>query len=145
MPSKATIITVTEDERSLLERVVRTRTAPAREVLRARIILAASAGERNDEIARRLGVSTNVVSRWRRRFAKDGVAGLQERPRSGRPERYGEATERQVLAKLEEPPPSGWARWNGRLLARALGLHPATSGGCWRNTGSACSGAAPGV
>ncbi len=124
MPSKATMITLTECEREVLERVVRTSTAPAREVLRARIILAAGGGERNDAIARRLGVSANVVSRWRLRFAKDGLAGLQDAPRSGRPEHYGEATERRVLAKLEEPPPSGWARWNGRLLAQELGLHP---------------------
>jgi transposase len=124
MPSKATVITLTEDERRLLERVVRASTAPAREVLRARIVLAAAAAQRNDEIARRLGVSATVVSRWRVRFAKDGMAGLQDVPRSGRPEQYGEATERQVLAKLDDPPPAGWARWNGRLLAKVLGLHP---------------------
>jgi transposase len=124
MPSRATGVTLTEDERRTLEQVVRTGTAPAREVLRARIVLAAAAQERNNEIAGRLGVTPNVVSRWRRRFVKDGLAGLQEAPRSGRPERYGEETERRVLAKLDEPPPAGWARWNGRLLAKALGLHP---------------------
>jgi transposase len=124
MPSRATVITLTQDERRVLEQVVRTSTAPAREVLRARIVLAAAAEQRNDAIARRLGVSANVVSRWRVRFAKDGLAGLQEAPRSGRPEHYGEATERQVLAKLDEPPPAGWARWNGRLLAKAMGVHP---------------------
>jgi transposase len=124
MPSRATVVTLTEDERETLERVVRTSTAPAREVLRARIVLAAARGQRNDAIGRQLGVSANVVSRWRGRFAKSGVAGLQDVPRPGRPERYGETREREVLAKLDEPPPNGWARWNGSLLAKALGVHP---------------------
>jgi transposase len=124
MPSTATVVTLTEEERGVLEGVVRTSTAPARAVLRARIVLAAAGGERNDAIARRLGVSANVVSRWRMRFARGGLEGLQEAPRSGRPERYGKVTEQQVLEKLEEAPPGGWVRWNGRLLATALGVHP---------------------
>ena len=124
MPSRATVITLTDDERETLERAVRASTVPAREVLRARIVLAAGEGERNDAIGRRLGVSASVVSRWRVRFAKGGLAGWQDAPRPGRPERYGEAMERQLLKKLDEPPPSGWARWNGSLLAKALGVHP---------------------
>jgi len=124
MPSQATVVKLTEEERGVLERRVRATTTPARDMLRARIILLAAQGRRNDHIGRRVGVSPSVVSRWRVRFARHGMAGLQDAPRSGRPEQYDEAAERRLLAKLDEPPPSGWARWNGRLLAKALGLHP---------------------
>jgi len=124
MPSTATIIELTEEERGVLERRVRATTTPSRDVLRARIILLAAQGRRNDQIAPQMGVTPSAVSRWRMRFARQGMAGLQDAPRSGRPEQYDEATERRILAKLDEPPPSGWARWNGKLLAKALGLHP---------------------
>jgi len=124
MPSTATVIELTDEERGVLEKRVRATTIPARDALRARIILSAAQGKRNDQIAPKLGVSPSVVSRWRVRFARQGMAGLQDVPRSGRPEQYDEATERRILAKLDEPPPSGWARWNGKLLAKTLGLHP---------------------
>ena len=124
MPSQATVIELTEEERGVLERRVRATTTPARDVVRARIVLLAAQGRRNDQIAPPLGVSTSMVSRWRMRFARQGMGGLQDVPRSGRPEQYDKATERRMLAKLDEPPPSGWARWNGKLLAKALGLHP---------------------
>jgi len=124
MASQATVVTLTEEERGVLEKRVRATTTPARDMLRARIILLAAHGKRNDQIAPQLGVRPSVVSRWRTRFARQGLAGLQDAPRSGRPEQYDEATERRLLAKLDEPPPSGWARWNGKLLAKALGLHP---------------------
>jgi len=124
MPSQATVIELTEEERGVLERRVRATTTPVRDVVRARIVLLAAQGRRNDQIAPLLGVSTSMVSRWRMRFARQGMAGLQDVPRSGRPEQSDKATERRMLAKLDEPPPSGWARWNGKLLAKALGLHP---------------------
>jgi len=108
----------------VLERRVRAATTPARDALRARIILLASQGRRNDHIGRQVKASASMVSRWRVRFARQGMAGLQDVPRSGRPERYDETTERRLLAKLDQPPPSGWARWNGSLLAKALGVHP---------------------
>jgi len=124
MPSHATVIELTEEERGVLERRVRATTIPAREGSRARIILLAARGRRNDEIAKQMGISPSVVSRWRVRFARERMAGLADAPRSGRPEQYDETTERRVLRKLDEPPPRGWARWNGGLLAKALGLHP---------------------
>jgi len=124
MPSKATVIELTQEDRGVLERRVRAATTPARDALRARIILLAAQGRRNDHIARQVGASASMVSRWRVRFAGQGMAGLQDVPRSGRPEHYDETTQRRILAKLGQPPPSGWARWNGSLLAKALGVHP---------------------
>jgi hypothetical protein len=59
--------------------------------------------------------------RWRGRFARERLAGLEDLPRSGAPPVYGEETDKRIRAVLDRPPPAGFARWNGRLIARALG------------------------
>ena len=51
------------------------------------------------------------------RFAQAGLSGLQDAPRPGAVPRYDKETERRILAKLDEPPPSGFATWTGSLAA----------------------------
>jgi transposase len=58
---------------------------PYREVIRAKIVLMAAEGFDNDEIALRLDTRREIVSKWRKRFFEQGLAGLEERPRGGRP------------------------------------------------------------
>ena len=72
-------------QRRLLKARARTPTAQYRQVLRAKIVLAASAGLANQAIARRLGIAVNTVIKWRKRFCAAGLDGLKDRPRSGRP------------------------------------------------------------
>jgi len=121
MPRTAAPITLTDDERKTLEQWVRRRKTEQRLAQRARIILLAAGGRRNDEIARRLGTTAVTVSLWRGRFARGGLRSLADRPRSGAPPRYGRTTRQRILAQLDQPPPSGHATWTGALLARALG------------------------
>jgi transposase len=75
-------------QRRLLKATARTPTAQYRQVLRAKIVLAASAGLANQAIARRLGIAVNTVIKWRKRFCAAGLDGLKDRPRSGRPRVY---------------------------------------------------------
>jgi transposase len=110
--------------------LVRCGTTEQRYVLRAQIVLAAADGEASDHIARRLGMRRATVSKWRTRFARHGLAGLDDEPRSGQPRKYDEQTDRRVLALLDQPPPAGYARWSGTLLAAALGDVPADQ--VWR-------------
>lgn len=124
MGRAATTVTVTEDERAELERWVRAATTEQRLAFRARVVLAAAQGEGSVSIARREGVRVNTVSTWRMRFAERGMAGLVDEPRAGRPRIYDAEAERRVLAQLEALPPSGYAQWNGRLVAQALGDIP---------------------
>jgi transposase len=124
MGRAATTVTVSQDERAELERWVRSATTEQRLAFRARVVLAAAGGEGSVSIARREGVRVNTVSTWRMRFAAKGLPGLVDEPRAGRPRVYGAETERRVLAQLEEPPPAGYATWNGTLLAQALGGVP---------------------
>ena len=78
-------IQLTDEERRTLEAKARKYTLPYRNVVRAQMVLLAAQGLGNDEIARRLNTRREVVSMWRKRFFEQGLAGLEERPRRGRP------------------------------------------------------------
>ncbi len=105
----------------MLEARLRAPTTAQRDVMRARIVLLAADGRSTRSIARELKTMPRTVSLWRGRFAREGLAGLAERPRPGPKPRYGAATDRRILALLEGPPPEGYARWTGPLIAAALG------------------------
>jgi hypothetical protein len=81
-------VTLTAPQRRVLQARVRRPTAEQREVVRARIVLAAADGEHNIQIAGRLVVAVNTVSKWRKRFAEEGLSGLEDRKRPGRPRRF---------------------------------------------------------
>jgi transposase len=78
-------IALRDEDRSLLEAAARRYTSPYRDVIRAKIVLLAAQGLRNDEIAQRLDTPRQVVSKWRKRFFERGLAGLEELARQGRP------------------------------------------------------------
>ena len=82
------VIELSQKNRGQLEALVRRRTAEHRMVLRAQIVLAAADGEENVSIAERLGVSLNMVIKWRKRFFEEGMDGLADRKRSGRPRTF---------------------------------------------------------
>jgi transposase len=84
-------------------------------------VLLAAAGMSTRAIARTVGVQPRIVSRWRHRYADHGLGGLEDKPRPGREAIYTPATDRRILGLVDEPPPAGFARWTGRLLAKALG------------------------
>ncbi len=107
--------------RAVLEARLRAPTTPQRDVLRARIVLMAAEGRSTRSIARELGTMPRTVSLWRGRYAREGLAGLQERARSGPKRKYGAEATRRILALLDLPPPKGYARWTGPLLAAELG------------------------
>jgi transposase len=121
MIQDATPIHLSSAERAMLERLVRSPSSEHRLVERARIVLLAADGKATRAIAAELGTWPGRVSRWRMRYAAAGLAGLGDAPRPGPKPIYGAATERRVLALLDEPPPAGYARWTGPLLAAALG------------------------
>lgn len=81
-------IELSDKEKRALRRRARRYTLPYFEVLRAKMILLAAEGLSNDEIARRLDSRREVVSMWRKRFFQQRLAGLEERPRPGRPRAF---------------------------------------------------------
>ena len=82
------VIVLNAEDRERIEIVARKLTASQRDVQRARIVLAAADGLENVEIAVRVGVDVNTVSKWRKRFFEEGLDGLVDRHRSGRPRTF---------------------------------------------------------
>jgi transposase len=124
MRYQPTPIKLTPDERATLESWLRSTTKEQRMVFRARIVLLANDGMGTNAIAEKLGTRPATVTKWRVRVSRDGLMGLHDAPRPGKRRVYTDADERRVLSQLREPPPQGYAQWNGRLLAKALSLAP---------------------
>jgi transposase len=97
-------IVLQESERSELEHRAACYTRPHWEVLRAKLVLLAAEGQSNAEIARRLGMSSKAVRRWRGRFHERRLEGLEDEARSGRPRRFPPEEVAQVKAIACELP-----------------------------------------
>ena len=89
---------LTTAEQAAIEKLARSRTAPAREVERARLILLADMGKRVPAIAQELELTETTVRTWLKRFNEAGLDGLQDRPRAGRPVTYQPAQVAEVIA-----------------------------------------------
>ncbi len=120
MPRHAVALDCSAEVRASLLVASKSRTEEARTVERARIILACLEGKEIQQVARELGVSIPTVSKWRTRFRQQGRKGLVDRPRSGKPARYGAWFRDRVLALLEQPPPAGLSHWDGPAVAKQL-------------------------
>ncbi len=122
MSRPAPEIRLSTKEKEILLRWMRSSKTEQRMVERARVILLASKGLSGKEIALKMQTREARISKWLRRFAKDRIGALNDSPRSGAKRRkYTSATEERILKALDEPPPDGYSRWNGRLLAEHLG------------------------
>jgi transposase len=101
---------------------------------RARVVLLAADGVGTTEIVRRVGLSKPAVIGWKRRFAAEGIAGLDDRAKSGRPRVIDPV--QIVLATLEPPPENlGVTHWSSRLLAQHLGVSDFTVSTTWKKWG----------
>ena len=101
---------------------------------RARVVLLAADGVGTTEIVRRVGLSKPAVIGWKRRFAAEGIAGLDDRAKSGRPRVIDPVAI--VLATLEPPPENlGVTHWSSRLLAQQLGVSDFTVSTTWKKWG----------
>ena len=122
MSRPAPKIQLSTEEKETLLRWMRSSKTEQRLVQRARVILLAASGMNGKQIALKMQTRAARISKWLRRFAKDRIAALNDSARSGEKRRkYTGATEERILKALDEPPPAGYSRWNGRLLAEHLG------------------------
>src|SRR6266851_763567 len=132
MGRAAAMIELSEGEERELRAVLRMPSASQQQALRARIVLRAAQGATNTQIAAEAGVSLPTVGLWRRNFARRGLDGLADAPRSGRPREIDDDEIQRVLAKTLEPPPDGTTHWSVRRLAAATGIAPTTVHRIWR-------------
>lgn len=123
MPRPATKITLSQDELDQLTAMLRRPKAQARYAERARIILRAAEGMASMQIATELRLAKSTVSKWRTRFEREGLDGLHDDLRPGRPPITDEDEFRaRLIQQLDTPPPAGHSRWDGTLLAKALAV-----------------------
>ena len=119
---------LTEAERTAIEKLAHSRTAPARQVERARIVRQASQGQIAPAIAAELRLTAETVRDWIKRFNTRGVAGLEDRPRAGRPPTYTPEQVAKVVATALTSPEAldlPFASWTLDRLAAYLDEHAA--------------------
>lgn len=133
MSRKAPVVTLSTEARTGLERLLRRSNTAQKYVLRARIALLAAEGRRTDEIAETVNCSRPTVILWRRRVAEQGLDGLRDAPRPGRPPRYGEEQRQKILAfGMQQPPEGEGTHWSTRRAARRLGVTQSAVQRVWR-------------
>ncbi len=131
MPMIAPPLVLKAGDKERLQTLLRSSSAPVALVTRARIVLLASEGLANAEIARQVGISGPTVLTWRNRYGAGGLAALGDLPRSGRPVVHDELS---VLAATLTPPPDklGVTHWSARLLGAELDISFTTVSRIWR-------------
>src|SRR5271166_2538323 len=118
---EATPILLTKQERAELAALARSTKTQRWLRQRARIVLLSADGLATRAIGREVGCTTGTASKWRVRYAERRLAGLDETGERGNDPKYTEATDKRILAVLDQPIPAGYARWTGPLIATALG------------------------
>ncbi len=117
MPKKKYLVTLTDDERTQLEQLLRGGHAATRKVTRARILLKASDGWADQRIAEALSIGCATVERTRQRFVEENLAALDERPRPGNKPKLDAKAQARLIAEACSNAPEGRERWTLQLLA----------------------------
>jgi transposase len=130
-------VVLSDGEREQLKAWARRPSSAQALAMRSRIILACEGDSTNSQIARELGVTRGMVTKWRNRFAVDRLDGLLDDPRPGRPRLVGdERIEALITATLETTPPDA-THWSTRSMAEHLGLSQSMVSRVWRAFGLA--------
>jgi len=127
--------TITDEERETLERWARRPKSSQALALRCRIVLAAADGEKSVDIAARLGCTGSTVGKWRGRFAREGLDGLHDEPRPGRPRTITDDDVERVIVKTLEEKPANATHWSTRSMAQATGMSQTAVSRIWRAFG----------
>ena len=116
-------LVLSEGERSQLQSFVRSRSLPAAQSTRARIILSSADGESNKVIAKQLGITQATVGKWRSRFIERRIAGLYDDVRPGAPRTIDDERVAQLISTtLHTKPADGSTHWSVRTVAAETGI-----------------------
>jgi transposase len=136
MRSPTAPLPVTDEQRSVLEKLIRSHTAPHRDVQRARVLLMASDGFANTRIAREVGVSAATVGNWRERFSEDGLKQFSAvRPGRGRKAQIPPAKVEEIVHLTLHETPAGETHWSCRTMAQRAGVSSSTVQRIWSARG----------
>jgi transposase len=128
----ATQISLTADERDVLERRLRRRKIARAAAQRADVVLRAAGGDNNCQIANAVGVTRQTVRVWRERFAKHRLEGLDDEPRCGAPRKIGDDRIEAIIVKTLEGKPTNATHWSTRGMAKASGVSTSSVHRIWR-------------
>jgi len=129
-------LVLSDVERDTLSRWTRRAKTSQALALRARIVLACAEGSTNKDVAARLGIWPQTVTKWRGRFVRDRLEGLSDEPRPGAARTITDEQVESVIVKtLEEKPASGDTHWSTRSMARSLGMSQTSISRIWRAFG----------
>ena len=126
----------TDEQRSVLERLIRCRSAPHRDVVRAQALLMAADGFANTRIAAEVRVSPATVAAWRERFAEDGLQNFSAvRPGRGPKPSIPAATVEEIVRLTLHEKPDGETHWSCRSMAKRVGVSSSTVQRIWSARG----------
>jgi transposase len=128
------VIELTEQEREELRRWSSSRTLPAGDVFKAKLILGLADGVSYSRLETELNTSRPTIARWKARFQEGRIAALDGRHKGSRPRKATPALQARVLRKTQQKPPDGSTHWSCRKMAAATGLSPTTVHRIWSKT-----------
>src|SRR6516165_5458519 len=126
MTDNRSLLKLMPEQREDLQRWAQSRTLPAGDVFRARLILALADGNTYREIARSLKTSLPTIARWKMRFERDGLAGLEGRHLGSKPRAATPKVQARVIRRVQQQPGDGSTHWSCRKLASELALSKST-------------------
>ena len=134
-PRPAVPIQLNTSERQELDGFARSRSLPHDLVVRAKVILLAADGLDNLRISDQVGLSRIAVGKWRRRYAKQGLPGIYDQLRSGRPRTIADENIARLVSKTLKRKPQNATHWSVRSMAEEVGLSKSTVQRVWRTFG----------
>src|SRR6202040_3173522 len=126
MTDNRSLLKLIPEQREDLQRWAQSRTLPAGDVFRARLILALADGTTYREIARTLKTSLPTIARWKMRFERDGLVGLAGRHQGSKPRAATPKVQARVIRRVQQKPGDGSTHWSCRKLASELELSKST-------------------
>src|SRR5947209_3045252 len=132
MRSPTAPLAMADEQRAVLGKLIRSHTAPHRDVQRAQALLMAADGFANTRIAKDVGVSPTTVMNWRGRFAEDGLKDFSSvKPGRGRKPSISAPQVQEIVQET----PEGHTHWSCRTMAERVGVSPATVQRIWSARG----------
>ena len=128
-------IVLSYEDRNQLNAIVKSRSLPHAVVTRARIVLMAAEGATNGAIAKKVGLSQQSVCKWRKRYAQDGLSGLHDELRPGRPRSVSDDKVSALIHKTLHSKPKGATQWSTRSMAKENMVSRATVHRIWKAFG----------
>ena len=125
------VIELSAEEREELTGWSNSRTLPAGDVFRAKLILALADGKSYSTVEAELNTSRPTIARWKARFEEARIAGLEGRHKGSQPRRATPAMQARLLKKTQQKPADGSTQWSCRKMAAAVGLSAATVYRIW--------------